>query len=209
MGKVFKTKDVINKTIFNYENKDFPSLNEKQLENIKKIKIMYGDITKVSCDAIVNSAKTNLLGGAGVDGAIHAAAGPKLKQECITLNGCETGEAKYTKGYKLPCRFVIHTVGPVYNRDVREEATVELKKCYYNCLKIANELNCATITFPSISTGIYGFPTRLALPAVFMEITKALSEFKKIKQVNLICYTPIQYKAYTSYLEEITKRAKF
>ena len=207
MNKIIKTKEPIKKSVYNYEKKDFPALSLEQIKNLKKIKLVYGDITTIACDAVVNSANNTLLGGGGVDGAIHAAAGPKLRQECAKLGGCETGEAKITKAYKLPCKYVIHTVGPIYSRDQRETQSEELRNCYYNSLKLAQENNIKTICFPAISTGIFGFPTRLALPIVFDEISKALNEFKNVEQVLLVSYTPIQFKAYTSYFEELNKRA--
>lgn len=205
MDKTLKSNDIISKTILNYGIKDLPTFTPSQIENLKKIKLMYGDITKLRCDAIVNSANPSLMGGGGVDGAIHKAAGPKLNEECLALNGCLTGEAKITKAYKLPSKFIIHTVGPVYDRNKREAQTQQLKNCYYNSLKIANEKGLKTIAFPGISTGIFGFPTRLAVPAVFDEVTRALSEFTNIKEVILISYTPIQFQTYTAYLNQIKK----
>lgn len=202
------TKPVINNNVFNYEKSDFPKLTDAQLDNLNKIKIIFGDITKVPCDAIVNSASPNLLGGKGVDGAIHEAAGPKLKQECATLNGCATGEAKITKGYKLHCKYIIHTVGPVYDKNQRDNNSEKLHNCYHNSLKLADEHKVKTITFPAISTGIFGFPTRLALPIVFNTITQTLNECNYINQVNLICHNPINYAAYTSYMNELIKYNK-
>ncbi len=197
----------INNNAFVYDEESLPKLTSQQLEMLKKVEIMFGDITRVACDVIVNSASKSLLGGGGVDLAIHTAAGPKLKQECAKLGGCETGEAKLTKSYKLPCKRVIHTVGPVYSRDERVEASEQLGLCYQNCLKLADENKLGTITFPAISTGIFGFPTRLALPIIAQVVTNTLLECKNIKQVNLICHSPIQYTAYTNFFDEIKKQA--
>ncbi len=148
-----------------------------------QIKIIKGDITKLSCDAIVNAANSSLLGGGGVDGAIHRAAGPELLAECRTLHGCRTSEAKITNGYNLPARFVIHTVGPIYYEHKPEEAEMLLTACYENSLKLAKEKGLKTIAFPLISAGVYGYPQRDAIKVAVETMKLHQDDFDEITLV--------------------------
>jgi len=166
------------------------------------INIIQGDITKVKVDAIVNAANKTLLGGGGVDGAIHRVAGPELLEECRGLKGCETGMAKITKGYKLPAKYVIHTVGPIWRGGNANEEEL-LASCYRNSLKLADEKGIKTIAFPSISTGAYRFPVQLAAKIACLEIKKFLSLGSKIKEVYIVCFDDITTEAYKEALEII------
>lgn len=148
-----------------------------------KIKIIKGDITKQACDVIVNAANSSLLGGGGVDGAIHYAAGPELLAECRTLHGCRTGEAKITKGYNLPAKFVIHTVGPIYFEHSPSEAEALLTSCYENSLKLAKEKELKTIAFPLISAGVYGYPQRDAIRVAIETMKLHQDDFAEITLV--------------------------
>src|SRR5436309_11538670 len=146
-----------------------------------------GDITEQAVDAIVNAANTTLLGGGGVDGAIHRAAGPELLDECRTLGGCRTGEAKITKGYKLPAKWVIHTVGPVW-RDGRHREEELLASCYRNSLALAEQNGARAIAFPSISTGAYGFPMERAARIAVTEIKRFLERNSSLEKVVLVSF---------------------
>jgi len=164
-------------------------------EIINKIEVMQGDITKLTVDAIVNAANRSLLGGGGVDGAIHRAAGPKLLDECRKLNGCDTGQAKKTSGYNLPARFIIHTVGPIWQGGASNEEAL-LKNCYQNSLKLAGEYNLGSIAFPNISTGIYGFPKDLAANIAINEVKIFLNQPSSITKVIFVCFDRENYILY-------------
>jgi O-acetyl-ADP-ribose deacetylase (regulator of RNase III) len=168
------------------------------------IKIIKGDITKMEVDAIVNAANTTLLGGGGVDGAIHRAAGAELKAECLTLGGCKTGEAKITKGYRLFAKYVIHTVGP----DIREGLGNErdaLACAYRNSLELAKTHEIKTIAFPCISTGIFGYPFEAACEVALNTITEFLRVNTAIEKVYLVCFSNNDYERYLRILEESRK----
>ncbi len=151
------------------------------------IKVLVGDITKLNVDAIVNAANKSLLGGGGVDGAIHRAAGRELLEECRGLHGCETGEAKITKGYNLPAKYVIHTVGPIWNDGNHNEEEL-LGCCYRNSLELAIRQDVNSIAFPAISTGVYGFKKELAAKVAVREIKKYMSQVNESFEVWLVAF---------------------
>ena len=151
------------------------------------IEIVQGDITKQQVDAIANAANTTLLGGGGVDGAIHRAAGPELLAECRTLHGCPTGEAKITRGYRLPAKYVLHTPGPVWHGGQNDEEEL-LASCYLSCLCLASEYGCRTVAFPSISTGVYHFPLEKASRIAIGTIAVYLREHPEIELVRMVCF---------------------
>lgn len=167
-----------------------------------RIEIIQGDITKQAVDAIVNAANCSLLGGGGVDGAIHRAAGPELLAECRTLNGCKTGEAKITKGYKLPAKYVIHTPGPVWHGGSKGEAEL-LRSCYLNCLALASENGCKTVDFPSISTGVYHFPLEKASGIAIGAIAEYLSAHPELERVRMVCFDERTKGYYEAALENL------
>lgn len=165
-----------------------------------EIEIIQGDITKLTVDAIVNAANCSLLGGGGVDGAIHWAAGPELLQACIPLNGCETGKAKITLGFRLPAKFVIHTPGPVY-RDGQHGEPALLESCYKSCLDLAEENGCETVAFPAISCGVYGYPWEAATEIA----VKTVLDFpaQKVRKVIFCCFSADMARIY----REVTAKA--
>ena len=167
-----------------------------------RIEIIRGDITKQSVDAIVNAANCSLLGGGGVDGAIHRAAGPELLAECRTLHGCETGKAKLTKGYRLPAKYVIHTPGPVWHGGGYGEERL-LASCYRSCLELAAEQGCKTVDFPSISTGVYHFPLEKASRIALREIDAFLKAHPELERVRMVCFDERTKAAYEEALAEL------
>ncbi|HPZ10341.1 MAG TPA: O-acetyl-ADP-ribose deacetylase [Candidatus Eremiobacteraeota bacterium] len=168
-------------------------------ETSTRIELIKGDITQLSVDAIVNAANESLRTGGGVCGAIHSAAGPELEKECLTLGGCKTGDAKITKGYKLPAKWVIHAVGPIWHGGDRREDEL-LAGCYRNSLKLAEKHNIKTIAFPSISTGIYGFPIERAVKIAIREVKNFLEENTSVEKVAFVCFSKRDYNHYIEVL---------
>lgn len=163
-----------------------------------QIEVITGDITKLKVDAIVNAANKSLLGGGGVDGAIHRAAGQELLKECAKLGGCETGEAKITNGYNLPAKYVIHTPGPIYCDGKHGEPEL-LANCYKNSMTLAEEAGCKTVAFPAISTGVYGYPWKEAVEIAVETI--ANFDAKSVEKVIFCCFDHIMEKLYKEALE--------
>ena len=169
---------------------------------LDKIAVVQGDITTLEVDAIVNAANNTLLGGAGVDGAIHHAAGPQLLKECRGLGGCETGEAKITSGYNLPAKWVIHTVGPVWSGGAQGEANL-LALCYQRCLALADQYSLRSIACPAISTGAYRFPMELATRIAVDEVSKFLGTNSSVEKVTFVCFNQEANRAYTAAVQEL------
>lgn len=154
-----------------------------------KMRVEEGDITKLAVDAIVNAANTTLLGGGGVDGAIHRAAGPELLEECRKIGGCPTGETRITQGYRLPAKYVIHAVGPVWSGGERDEADL-LASCYRHALRLAREHQCRSIAFPCISTGVYRFPRQTAAQIAVRTVRAEAADFPEDFEVVFCCFLP-------------------
>ncbi len=167
----------------------------------EKIEVLQGDITRLQVDAIVNAANTTLLGGGGVDGAIHRAAGRKLLEECKTLGGCATGDAKITQGYNLPARHVIHTVGPVWHGGGRDEDKL-LASCYRRSLEVAHEHGLKSLAFPCISTGVYGFPQERAARIALHEVRDFLAHDPSIEKVIFVYFLKSDLEIYSRLLKE-------
>ena len=169
--------------------------------------VVKGDITTFAADAIVNAANTSLLGGGGVDGAIHRAAGPELLAECRTLHGCETGQAKITAGYRLPAKHVIHTPGPIWRGGNAGEDGL-LASCYRSCLHLAEENGCRTVAFPSISTGVYRFPLDRAAAIAVREIAAFLKTSAVVRDVTMVCFDDRTKAAYEAAWKLLLKAPK-
>jgi O-acetyl-ADP-ribose deacetylase (regulator of RNase III) len=168
----------------------------------ERITVVEGDITRQDVDAIVNAANSTLLGGGGVDGAIHRAAGPGLLEECRRLNGCATGEAKITHGYNLPARWVIHTVGPIWRGGGHGEDDL-LARCYRSCLALAEQHGLRTVAFPAISTGAYGFPLERATRIALGETRRFLQDHALPEEVTFVCFGDTAFRIYQHIVAEV------
>ena len=171
-----------------------------------KLEICQGDITQLDVDAIVNAANSSLLGGGGVDGAIHRAAGPQLLEECRGIGGCPTGEARMTKGYRLPARHVIHTVGPVYRGTPRDREL--LASCYRKSLALAGQYRLSSIAFPAISCGVYGYPIEEACRVALDTTAEILETHPSLQKVIFILFSAADLKVYKDYLDGLSQKGK-
>lgn len=169
--------------------------------NQSEIELVEGDITRQDTDAIVNAANTSLLGGGGVDGAIHRAAGPQLLEECQTLNGCSTGDAKITRGYRLKAKHVIHTVGPIYKRNDSQDAAKLLSRAYRRSLEVVSQNDLTTVAFPSISTGAYGYPMKEAAQVALQTVQDYLKAHPEISLVRFVLFGKTALRTYEEALQ--------
>ncbi len=174
----------------------------------EQLELHQGDITRQDVDAIVNAANPSLLGGGGVDGAIHRAAGPGLLAECRTLGGCPTGQAKITRGYDLRARHVIHTAGPIWHGGAKGEPDL-LRSCYANAMRLAREHRLRSIAFPSISTGVYGYPIAQAAPIALRTVAEALADPPDIEFVRFVLFSATDFSAYESALKRLKEAWQF
>jgi O-acetyl-ADP-ribose deacetylase (regulator of RNase III) len=167
-----------------------------------RLRALHADVTTLPVDAIVNAANSSLLGGGGVDGAIHRAAGPELLEECRLLRGCQTGDAKLTKGYRLPARFVIHTVGPIWRDGARGEAEL-LASCYRRSIEVAAANGVRSLAFPSISTGVFGYPIERAAVVAVTSVRGAVPDFPTIQEILFCCFSASDLAVYTRQLRDL------
>lgn len=180
----------------------------RPLEKTTMIRAVQGDITKLKVEAVVNAANTSLLGGGGVDGAIHRAAGPELLEECRNLHGCKTGDSKITKGYKLSAKYVIHTVGPVWHGGGQGESDL-LASCYRRSLELATGLKLKTIAFPCISTGVYRFPQPQAASIAVQTVKSFIAQPTSIEEIIFCCYSAEDLQIYEQLLSDISRPRSF